>query len=456
MVERALAHTIRDKAEAAYARSDLLEGVFRALVGEIVQELGAAREVFDLQRVAVIAVELELRERVQPRGRAGVAGDQDELILLRAGGVPRQVVLRPNGLVVLVDAEDREIDVPSRVREVVRVSPEERDAELGRYNEAHVRVLLVLVEVVLAPGVEGDRVAAQSRLLVALLLELRLLGLLSLQDLCARHSRLDTRVDLRRHVLDPFEDIQLQIRALDLFGRGLREVAVPDVVVLGARDLLESARPDVVVGQDEPGLGNERPGAPAVEPHRREPHVVEPRLVGRPAVVFCRYADGTLLKGHIPSSARTGRTSPAVRTRHRNPALLFIVSPVLSNSAARPFGRSANQQKRVTGKDPARLIHLHPSPSYPFVTKGGERSFRRAAGAGVWAADPPHVASLGRSERPTTLGTPRPPLSSSSRPTSPRVESSHVPSRVRRRRSSSGYDNRIIAFVSTNSVRNVT
>ena len=82
-------------------------------------------------------------------------------------------------LVVLVDAEEADVEVVARVLEVVRVAAEEGDLLLGGEDEADVGVLLERVQVVLAAGVERDDVGADALGLVGV-------GLLDLGDLRLR------------------------------------------------------------------------------------------------------------------------------------------------------------------------------------------------------------------------------------------------------------------------------
>ena len=64
------------------------------------------------------------------------------------------------GLSALVRAEQRDIEVVARVREVVGVASVERDRELGREDQADVGVLLVAIQVVPSAAIERDDVAA--------------------------------------------------------------------------------------------------------------------------------------------------------------------------------------------------------------------------------------------------------------------------------------------------------
>ena len=71
-----------------------------------------------------------------------MAGDEDQLVVRDAVLAPLQIVLDLGRLVVLVDAEEADVEVEARVLEVVRVAAEEGDLLLGREDEADVGVLL--------------------------------------------------------------------------------------------------------------------------------------------------------------------------------------------------------------------------------------------------------------------------------------------------------------------------
>ena len=80
---------------------------------------------------------------------------------------------RADRRVVLVDAEQREVEIVAREGEVVGIAAEERHLLLGREDEPDVGVLLVAVEPVLRALVERDDVGAQAGLVEAFLFDLR-------------------------------------------------------------------------------------------------------------------------------------------------------------------------------------------------------------------------------------------------------------------------------------------
>ena len=178
-----------------------------------------------------VALELELRDGEPARGAARVAGDEGELALLGAALGPGEVVLRLDGLAVLVDAHEGDVQIVAGELEVVRVAAEEGDGVLGGEHQAHVLEAAVLVEVVLAALVERHHVAAHLVTGGALLLDLGHLGLEGVRVLLAGEA-LGGLVEAVGDVGDVGELVDLHGRALDLLGGGLRVEAVGDEVLL--------------------------------------------------------------------------------------------------------------------------------------------------------------------------------------------------------------------------------
>jgi len=89
-----------------------------------------------------------LRHGQEPFGRTGVAGNKDQLILFRPGWRPMQVMVEMDGLVVLADPEKGDVEVVAEINEIVGIAADKCGVKLGREHQAHVGVLLLLVEVV--------------------------------------------------------------------------------------------------------------------------------------------------------------------------------------------------------------------------------------------------------------------------------------------------------------------
>ena len=107
-----------------------ISGSFRASLRVLHERIAPGRPGDHLQRVAVIALELYLRQRQQPRGGAWIARDEHQIAFVCTVVRPLEV-LGVHGLVVFVDAEERHVDVVTRIGEVVVVAAEESDLFFG-------------------------------------------------------------------------------------------------------------------------------------------------------------------------------------------------------------------------------------------------------------------------------------------------------------------------------------
>ena len=83
-----------------------------------------------------------------------MAGDEDQFAIGRALRAPLQIVGGVDRLAVLIDAEDRHVEVVAGIGEVVRIAAKEGHLLLGRKDEADIGVLLVAIEPVFATLVE--------------------------------------------------------------------------------------------------------------------------------------------------------------------------------------------------------------------------------------------------------------------------------------------------------------
>ncbi len=79
----------------------------------------------------------QLRDGLQAVGGPGITDHEDGVSLGHAVA-PREPVRRTERLAVLVDPVEREVQRVARVREVVRITPEEAHVELGRSDQADV------------------------------------------------------------------------------------------------------------------------------------------------------------------------------------------------------------------------------------------------------------------------------------------------------------------------------
>ncbi len=130
-----------------------------------------------------------------------MAGDEDQLTVGRTFCRPFQEVFDLCWLAVLVDAEERHVEIVPRVLEVIGVAAEERDGKLRCERQSHVGVFLVAIEVIRPTLKQRDDVAAELRLLGRFLLDGRDHRLPRRLSLVVRLRR-DRFVDSIGHVHD--------------------------------------------------------------------------------------------------------------------------------------------------------------------------------------------------------------------------------------------------------------
>ena len=114
-----------------------LARVLRAGRGETLQSTSMRfRSSFSSAGSDAIAIDLELRHRVQPLRRSRIAGDKHQIAVARALGVPLQIIRRVDRLSVFIDAEQRHVQVVARIREVVGIAAEKRGLLFRREHDA--------------------------------------------------------------------------------------------------------------------------------------------------------------------------------------------------------------------------------------------------------------------------------------------------------------------------------
>src|SRR5215469_378029 len=180
-----------------------------------------------------------------------MSGDKNELIVAHSRRRPLQVVVQVGRLVVLVDAEKRDIEVVARIFEVVRIPAEEGNVELGREDQTDIRILLVLVKVVYLSRIKSDHVAAEASRSAAILLDLRHRRALGLANICSRHARLHTGIDPVRDLFNSNQLVEFQIGTFRFFRLGLGVEASLDVVMSFGRELLYTRGADMMIGEGQ-------------------------------------------------------------------------------------------------------------------------------------------------------------------------------------------------------------
>ena len=185
-------------------------------------------------------------------------------------------------------------------------------------------------------------------------------------------SLVSAGVDLVGDVLDPDQDVQLQVERLRLLGRRLRVEADLVVILLLGADLLERVGADVVVGHDQAVARHERPRAAVVEPDGRRPHVLGPARRRREVVALLEGLERQLVERphpfvgeHGPSGNRCGDGDDGGEGRVATAAGSLRKSPRDAGAGSTLLIQSARAGLRRKGRDvlfPARPL---PGPSPP-------------------------------------------------------------------------------------------
>src|SRR5262245_26546491 len=98
-----------------------------------------------------------------------MSGNEDQIAVCGAFSIPLQIVFRLDRLAVFVHAQNGEVEVVSREREIVWIAAEECHLLLRREYETHIGVLFIAIEPVLAALIKRHDVGTKSRLVEALL-----------------------------------------------------------------------------------------------------------------------------------------------------------------------------------------------------------------------------------------------------------------------------------------------
>ena len=205
--------------------------VLFGLAAELLKQGNPALVGFQTRGVIEIPQEFKLRDRALAPGGPWMSRDENQFILPHPLLGPAQIVFGVRGLVIFVDAEERDVQVVARVREIVRIATEECRVEFGREHQAHVRVLFVFVEVVDFARVECHYVATQPGRAGAIFFDPRHGRPLRPPCLGRRHLRLRRCLDRGCDILDSNQFVQFQVRAPSLFCLGFRVEPFLNVIV---------------------------------------------------------------------------------------------------------------------------------------------------------------------------------------------------------------------------------
>src|SRR5262249_45936161 len=94
--------------------------------------------------------------------RSGMAGREGQVAGLHVGlGVTKKVLGRVERAAVTVDPQIGEIEIVTREFEIVGIAAKKRNLPFRRKDQPHILVATIFVEVLDAPAIERDDVAAE-------------------------------------------------------------------------------------------------------------------------------------------------------------------------------------------------------------------------------------------------------------------------------------------------------
>src|SRR5258707_11772213 len=101
-----------------------------------------------------------------------MAGNKNQITLFHAGARPAQKIGEVGGMPVFIYAEECDVEIVTRIGEVVGIAAEKGRIKFGREYQAHVGELFVLIQVIDLTRIENNDVAAKARGTAAILLDL--------------------------------------------------------------------------------------------------------------------------------------------------------------------------------------------------------------------------------------------------------------------------------------------
>src|SRR5207248_9466630 len=99
-----------------------------------------------------------------------MTADESEFAIGRTFRIPFRKRLGPGGLAILVGAKDADIEIETRVLEVIGIAAIESRLLLGREDDPHIVVAFVAIQIVNATLVKRDHIGAEPGRVFALLL----------------------------------------------------------------------------------------------------------------------------------------------------------------------------------------------------------------------------------------------------------------------------------------------
>ena len=233
------------------------------------------QHVEDVRHLVVAQIGQLVRGQL-PFGPSRMTADQSKFAIARAFRVPFQEMLGLGWLAIFVSAENADIEIVSRILEVIGIAAVERRLLFGREDDPHIVVAFVAIQIVNAAAIKRDHIGAQSGRVFALLLDRSDGSPARFARIVGRHVRANGALYPVGDIFDRHEHVQLKIGRLDFVLLGFRVEPVAHVIDFLAADFLERIEADVMVRDHQSIFGNERPAATGIETDTRFLEMLEP------------------------------------------------------------------------------------------------------------------------------------------------------------------------------------
>ncbi|GBD37597.1 hypothetical protein HRbin36_02733 [bacterium HR36] len=224
-----------------------------------------------------------------------------------------QEMRRSNRPVILVHTEQANIQAIPRIFEVVGVAAKKRDLFLGREDQPHIRVTLVVIQMVLGSVIKRNHITTQPSPLVGFLFDVEDSLAASGVGFRRRHARPHRRLHPPSYVFDAHEHVQFQIGAAQFLLGFAGVVSMREQIPFGGAQFLQLIGAHVMVGHHQTGGRNERAGASRVEPHAGLLQPFQPGRFGRETVALPQQFSRRPIEQPQPL---LGTDSPPCQSRH--------------------------------------------------------------------------------------------------------------------------------------------
>ena len=209
---------------------------------------------------------------------------EDQLAICRPLRVPPQILFGRSRAAVFVGAQKREIQVVSRIGEIIGIAAEKCSLLFRREHQSHIGIFFISVQPILTTGVKRHYIRSKVGRDKTLLLDPGPFPLTRIKRLLFGHARLHHALNAGGNVLHRHQHVEFEIRTLQLLRLGSRIEAVADIVFLCIGKFLKLAERHMVIRNRKTIGADKRTRTAVIEADARESHMIQPLLSRREPV----------------------------------------------------------------------------------------------------------------------------------------------------------------------------